>query len=140
MGLVVSSPSYMYQSPSGYIFRLRVPKDLRALVGKTEFRSSLRSGALREKLFGSEEYAKEKQRQSYGFWTPLIALTLEIQNSSEEPNRKKEICNARLFLKIKKEIQETLIIWNVPFRASFLEMVTHKLSRNKVKQLAAFSG
>jgi len=48
MGLVVSSPSYMYQSPSGYIFRLRVSKDLRSLVSKTEFRYSLRSGALRE--------------------------------------------------------------------------------------------
>lgn len=48
MGLVVSAPSYMYQSPSGYIFRLRIPKDLRSLVGKCEFRYSLRSGALRE--------------------------------------------------------------------------------------------
>ena len=37
----------MYQSPSGYIFRLRIPNDLRRLVGKCEFRYSLRAGALR---------------------------------------------------------------------------------------------
>jgi hypothetical protein len=48
MGFSVSaSPSYLYQSPSGYIFRLRIPCDLRKLVGKTEFRYSLRAGALR---------------------------------------------------------------------------------------------
>ena len=35
MGFSVSStPSYLYQSTSGYIFRLRVPNDLRDLVGK----------------------------------------------------------------------------------------------------------
>ena len=27
-----TNPSYMYQTPSGYIFRLRIPKDLRALM------------------------------------------------------------------------------------------------------------
>ena len=46
MGFSVSVPTYMYQSPSGYIFRLRVPNDLRPLVGKSEFRYSLRSGLL----------------------------------------------------------------------------------------------
>lgn len=47
MGFIVSTPSYVYQSPSGYIFRLRIPKDLKQLVGKVEFRYSLRSGSLR---------------------------------------------------------------------------------------------
>lgn len=48
MGFSVSrQPSYMYQCPSGYIFRLRIPFDLRELVGKCEFRYSLRSGTLR---------------------------------------------------------------------------------------------
>jgi hypothetical protein len=49
MGFSVStsSPSYLYQTPSGYIFRLRVPRDLRNVVGRTEFRYSLRSGSLR---------------------------------------------------------------------------------------------
>jgi hypothetical protein len=47
MGFSVSTPSYMYQSPSGYIFRLRIPTDLRPLVGKCEFRYSLRTGASR---------------------------------------------------------------------------------------------
>ena len=47
MGFSASQPLYMYQSPSGYIFRLRVPRDLRPLVGQGEFRYSLRAGALR---------------------------------------------------------------------------------------------
>ena len=47
MGFIVSTPSYLYQTPSGYIFRLRIPKDLKELVGKVEFRYSLRSGSLR---------------------------------------------------------------------------------------------
>lgn len=47
MSFSVSQPSYLYQTPSGYIFRLRVPGDLRELVGRCEFRYSLRAGALR---------------------------------------------------------------------------------------------
>ena len=48
MGFPVSaSRSYLYQTPSGYIFRLTVPRDLRPLVGQGEFRYSLRAGALR---------------------------------------------------------------------------------------------
>lgn len=47
MGFLVSaSRSYLYQTPSGYIFRLKVPRDLRPLVGQGEFRYSLRAGAL----------------------------------------------------------------------------------------------
>jgi hypothetical protein len=35
MGFSVSrQPAYMYQSPSGYIFRLRVPNDLKRVVDK----------------------------------------------------------------------------------------------------------
>lgn len=44
---VFSTPSYLYQSTSGYIFRLRVLSDLRDLTGKCEFRSSLHAGAMR---------------------------------------------------------------------------------------------
>ncbi|MGB3222542.1 MAG: tyrosine-type recombinase/integrase [Desulforhopalus sp.] len=47
MGFSVSNPTYLYQSPSGYIFRFCIPKDLRVVVGKGEFRYSLRSGILR---------------------------------------------------------------------------------------------
>ena len=47
MGFSVSNPTYLYQSPSGYIFRFCIPKDLRVVVGKCEFRYSLRSGILR---------------------------------------------------------------------------------------------
>ena len=48
MGFLISAqPASLYQTPSGYIFRLRIPKDLKDLVGKTEFRYSLRTGGLR---------------------------------------------------------------------------------------------
>ncbi|SHO49007.1 DUF6538 domain-containing protein [Desulfopila aestuarii] len=47
MGFSVSTPSYLYQTPSGDIFRLRIPIDLQSVVGKREFRYSLRSGILR---------------------------------------------------------------------------------------------
>ena len=47
MGFSVSQPTYIYQSPSGYIFRIRVPHALREHIGKTEFRYSLCTGALR---------------------------------------------------------------------------------------------
>ncbi len=47
MGFSVSNPTYLYQSTSGYIFRFRIPKDLRVVVGKGESRYSLRSGILR---------------------------------------------------------------------------------------------
>jgi hypothetical protein len=48
MGFPVSAqPSYVYQSPSGYIFRLRIPDVIKPAVGRVEFRYSLRAGALR---------------------------------------------------------------------------------------------
>jgi hypothetical protein len=48
MGFTVSRhPTYIYQTPSGYIFRLRIPCDLKRLIGKSEFRYSLHTGALR---------------------------------------------------------------------------------------------
>lgn len=47
MGFVVSG-NYTYHTPPGYIFRLRIPRDLQDIVGKTEFRYSLRSGFLRK--------------------------------------------------------------------------------------------
>lgn len=47
MALAFSTPPYIYQSPSGYIFRFRVPKDLQQVVSRTEFQYSLRAGALR---------------------------------------------------------------------------------------------
>ncbi len=40
MGFIVSVPTYMYQSSSGYIFRIRVPADIRGVVGKCELRYS----------------------------------------------------------------------------------------------------
>ncbi|BDD89259.1 DUF6538 domain-containing protein [Desulfofustis limnaeus] len=64
MGFSVSQPSYLYQSSSGYIFRLRVPTDLRPVVGKTKFRYSLRTGALRT--------AKSRARAMAGYVQQLF--------------------------------------------------------------------
>lgn len=47
MGSTCFNPSCLYQTPSGYIFRFRVPADIKPVVGRVEFRYSLRSGALR---------------------------------------------------------------------------------------------
>lgn len=41
------NPSYFYQTASGYIFRYRIPEDLKELVGRVEFRYSLKTGSLR---------------------------------------------------------------------------------------------
>jgi len=42
------SPSYLFQSQYAYNFRLSVPSDLRQIVGRTEFRLSLKTGNLPE--------------------------------------------------------------------------------------------
>ncbi len=47
MGFAASSPSYLCQTSFGYIIRIRIPRDIKSVVGKSEFRYSLRSGALR---------------------------------------------------------------------------------------------
>ncbi len=44
MSFSVSAPSYVYHCPSGYFFRLCIPKFLKVLVGKTEFRYSRTTG------------------------------------------------------------------------------------------------
>ena len=44
---VHSAPANIYLSSSGYIFRLKIPNDLKKIVGKGEFRYSLRTGSLR---------------------------------------------------------------------------------------------
>jgi hypothetical protein len=74
MGFVVSS-TYTYHTPSGYIFRLRIPKDLQPVVGKTEFRYSLRSGFFREAKVKAQAIARyvqglfEKVRQNMTAFT-----------------------------------------------------------------------
>jgi len=77
MGFVVSTaPTYVYQSPSGYIFRLRVPSDLKQVVGKVEFRYSLRAGALRLAKYRARCVASyiqqllEKVRRNMSSFTP----------------------------------------------------------------------
>ncbi len=48
MGAKIHSPAYLVQQSSGYCFRIIVPRDLRSLVGKREFRYALRTGLLSE--------------------------------------------------------------------------------------------
>jgi len=75
MGFSVSTrqPSHVYQSPSGYIFRLRIPEDLKELVGKCEFRYSLRAGALR--------VAKQRARAIASY---IQQLFVKVRNSMSE--------------------------------------------------------
>jgi integrase len=75
MGFSVSTrqPSYVYQCPSGYIFRLRVPEDLKELVGKCEFRYSLRAGALR--------VAKQRARAIAAY---IQQLFIKVRNSMSD--------------------------------------------------------
>lgn len=42
----MGSPNYLLQTPYGYYYRHKIPPDLRALVGKTELRYSLKTGLL----------------------------------------------------------------------------------------------
>lgn len=56
-------PSYLYRHASGYIFRIRVPCDIRPFLGgKTEFRQSLRTGALGEAKYRTRVMAAHAQR------------------------------------------------------------------------------
>ena len=63
----------MYQSPSGYIFRLRISADLKDIVGKTEFRYSLRSGLLKD--------AKQRARSLAAF---IQQLFVKVRSNMEE--------------------------------------------------------
>lgn len=85
MGFIVSAPSYMYQSPSGYIFRLRIPKDLKQLVGKVEFRYSLRSGSLR--------IAKDRARSIASFIQQLFAKVRDNMSDFTQEKIKRIVQN-----------------------------------------------
>lgn len=91
MGFSVSQPSYLYQSSSGYIFRLRVPTDLRPVVGKTEFRYSLRTDALRT--------AKSRARAMAGYVQQLF-MTVRSGMS--------ELTQEQIQRLVQKYIRETL--------------------------------
>ena len=41
-----TAPTYLKNHPSGYIFRYCIPKDIQAVVKRTELRYSLRTGKL----------------------------------------------------------------------------------------------
>lgn len=59
----LSAPSYLYRHSSGYIFRIRIPYDIRPFLGgKTEFRHSLRTGALGEAKYRARVMAAHAQR------------------------------------------------------------------------------
>lgn len=85
MGFSVSSPTYMYQSPSGYIFRMRIPNDLRAIVGKGEFRYSLRTGISRIAKYRANCIATYLRQLFMNIRTNVIHFTKEkIQSLVKE--------------------------------------------------------
>jgi integrase len=73
------SPSYLILSKFGYCFRLSVPQDLRAIVGATEFRYSLRTCSIAE--------AKYKARRMAGL---LQAILREIRSGRAMRDLSKE--------------------------------------------------
>ena len=73
MEFVISAPAYIDQSPSGYNFRLRIPTDLKELVGSTEFRYSLRSWLL--------PVARQRARSSATF---IHQLFIKVRSNMEE--------------------------------------------------------
>lgn len=58
----MSLPTYTYHIKSGYYFRIRVPFDLKGIVGKTEFRYSLRSGFYKEAIQKAQKIATHLRR------------------------------------------------------------------------------
>ncbi len=100
MGFSVSNPTYMYQSPSGYIFRLCIPCDLRSLVGKTEFRYSLRSGVLRVAKHRARSIASYIQQLFMKVRSNMTEFTKEQINQMvldyiEQTLADDEICRAQ---------------------------------------------
>lgn len=89
MGSSCFNPSYIYQTPSGYIFRLRVPDDIKPLVGRVEFRYSLRAGALRVAKYRARCIASfiqqlfEKVRERMTEYTPERIIEL-VKKGVEE--------------------------------------------------------
>ena len=88
MGFIVSTPTYMYQSPSGYIFRIRIPADLRGVVGKCEFRYSLRSRLLRE--------AEQRARSIAAF---IHQLFIRVRNNMAEFTSEQISASVRQYVK-----------------------------------------
>jgi len=56
------SPRYIYQHKSSWIFRIRVPADLRGIIHKTELRYSLRTGSIAEAKYKARRAAGQIQR------------------------------------------------------------------------------
>ena len=58
-----SSPSYLFQSPYSYYFRIRIPDDLRLhFAGKTEIKRSLQTGYLSDAKYKARLLAGQVQR------------------------------------------------------------------------------
>lgn len=58
----MTEPTYLYRHPSSYIFRLRVPHDIRGFIGKSELRYSLQTGSFGEAKSRSRLFAGLIQR------------------------------------------------------------------------------
>lgn len=70
----------MYQCPSGYVFRMRVPNDLKPIVGKGEFRYSLRTGSLRVAKLRTRSIAAYIQELFLRLRSNMTELTQEQIN------------------------------------------------------------
>jgi hypothetical protein len=42
------NPSYLVRKPSSWCFRIRIPLDLQSVIGKKEWRYSLKTGSIAE--------------------------------------------------------------------------------------------
>ena len=100
MSLVLArhtTPSHIYQHPSGYIFRYRVPKNLQPHVPQTEFRYSLRTGSLR--------VAKHRAKRLTCFVEDLLN---DFKREKEMPTRDEIRSHVRSFIQdmLNKDLEE----------------------------------
>lgn len=92
-----STPDHVYQHPSGYIFRYRVPKDLQAHIPQTEFRYSLRTGSLR--------VAKLRAKRLFCFVEDLLN---DLKRENVMPTREEIRSLVRSFIQdmLNKDLEE----------------------------------
>jgi hypothetical protein len=80
------SPSYLVRTPYSYCFRMKVPLDLRDLVGKKELRYSLKTGSLSDAkskarlVAGQIQWLFKKLKKGSGLSFYDIGEASEIQN------------------------------------------------------------
>ena len=91
------SPSYLIRNPHSYCFRMIAPKDLRDIIGRREFRYSLKTGSL--------SIAKSRARLLAGLIQPLF---VQIRSNRSAFGRADVEASIRKFLGFVLESLETL--------------------------------